>query len=170
MDSVVIVTDQVESPIGKVVFAVRDRRICALGFEEYWPTLEKDLSRRLGVLELARRDDPEGFSERLQAYFRGDLATIDTIPVDPAGTPFQLRVWSALREIPCGTTLSYGELARVIGKPESVRAVGAANGQNPISIVVPCHRVIGADGKLTGYGGGIERKRWLLAHERALLA
>jgi methylated-DNA-[protein]-cysteine S-methyltransferase len=170
VDDDVIVADEVESPIGKVIFAVRDGKICALGFEEHWPTLEKGLERRLGGVELVRRNDPEGFSERLRAYFRGDVATIDSIPVDPAGTPFQLQVWSALREIPCGRTLSYGELARVIGKPESVRAVGAANGQNPISIVVPCHRVIGADGKLIGYGGGIERKRWLLAHEKALLA
>ncbi len=167
---VMIFTDQVESPIGKVVFGVRDGKMCALGFEEYWPILENSLRRRFGTIELVRRDDPEDFSERLRAYFRGDLGAIDSIPTAPAGTPFQLSVWTALREIPCGRTLSYGELARTIGKPESVRAVGAANGQNPISIVLPCHRVIGANGNLTGYGGGIERKRWLLAHERALLA
>jgi len=167
---VVIFVDQVETPIGNVIFAVREGKLCALGFEEYWPTLEIGLRRRLGAIELVRREDPGGFSERLRAYFAGDLAAIDSIPVDPAGTPFQRSVWAALRDIPCGRTLSYGELARIIGKPESVRAVGAANGQNPISIVVPCHRVIGANGNLTGYGGGIERKRWLLAHEKVLLA
>jgi methylated-DNA-[protein]-cysteine S-methyltransferase len=83
------------------------------------------------------------------------------------GTDFQRTVWQALRRIPCGTTISYGELARRIGRPAAVRAVGLANGANPVGVVVPCHRVIGADGSLTGYGGGIERKRWLLAHERA---
>jgi len=164
-----ILVDDVESPIGTVRFAVHDGKICALGFEDHWPSLEKEVRRRLGPLELGRADDPEGFSARLRDYFRGNLAAIDAIPVDPTGTPFQLRVWSGLREIPCGTTLSYGELACRIGKPESVRAVGAANGANPISIIVPCHRVIGANGDLTGYGGGLSRKRWLLVHEKVLL-
>jgi methylated-DNA-[protein]-cysteine S-methyltransferase len=88
------------------------------------------------------------------------------LPVQTAGTLFQREVWRALREIPCGSTVSYGKLAQQIGRPAAIRAVGLANGSNPIGVVVPCHRVIGADGSLTGYGGGIERKRWLLAHER----
>jgi methylated-DNA-[protein]-cysteine S-methyltransferase len=95
----------------------------------------------------------------------GKLDAIDTIPVDTGGTDFQRTVWQALRGIPAGTTLSYGALAAKIGCPRSVRAVGHANGANPISVVIPCHRLIGADGTLTGYGGGLGRKRWLLAHE-----
>ena len=101
----------------------------------------------------------------LQRYFAGELAAIDTLPVQTGGTAFQREVWRALREIPCGGTVSYAELAERIGRPTAVRAVGLANGSNPVGIVVPCHRVIGANGSLTGYGGGIERKRWLLEHE-----
>ncbi len=103
--------------------------------------------------------------ERLEAYFRGDLSALEEIEVEIGGTPFQHLVWEELRRIPVGETISYGELARRIGRPKAVRAVGAANGQNPIGLVVPCHRVIGADGSLTGYGGGLPRKEWLLAHE-----
>jgi methylated-DNA-[protein]-cysteine S-methyltransferase len=106
-------------------------------------------------------------AEQLSAYFAGELRSFD-LPLAPAGTPFQLAVWEALRRIPYGETRSYGSIAAEIGKgPAASRAVGLANGSNPISIVVPCHRVIGADGSLTGYGGGLERKSWLLAHERA---
>jgi methylated-DNA-[protein]-cysteine S-methyltransferase len=102
---------------------------------------------------------------QLDAYFAGELTTFD-IPLTMQGTPFQQQVWQALTTIPYGTTLSYGELAQQLGQPHASRAVGLANGRNPVSIVVPCHRVIGANGKLTGYGGGIERKHWLLTHER----
>ena len=104
-------------------------------------------------------------ARQLDAYFAGQLRTFD-LPLAPTGTPFQQRVWSALREIPFGETRSYGQLAKAIGKPSAMRAVGAANGRNPIAIVVPCHRVIGADGSLTGFGGGIERKRFLLSLEQ----
>ena len=104
--------------------------------------------------------------EQLSAYFAGRLRQFD-LPLAPRGTDFQLRVWRALRDIPYGRTESYGGLARHIGQPAASRAVGMANGRNPLSIVVPCHRVIGADGSLTGYGGGIRRKRWLLQHEAA---
>ena len=102
--------------------------------------------------------------EQLTAYFANELREFD-IPLAPQGTEFQQKVWQALREIPFGETLSYGELARRINQPAASRAVGRANGLNPISIIVPCHRVIGANGTLTGYGGGLDRKRWLLAHE-----
>jgi len=105
----------------------------------------------------------------LKAYFDGDLEAIDGLDVGKPGTAFQREVWAELRNIPCGTTISYAELAERIGRPKAVRAVGTANGANPISIVVPCHRVIGANGTLTGYGGGLENKRWLLVHEGALL-
>jgi methylated-DNA-[protein]-cysteine S-methyltransferase len=102
--------------------------------------------------------------EQLEAYFAGALRAFD-LPLAPAGTPFELAVWAALREIPFGATLSYGALAARLGRPGAARAVGRANGRNPLSIVVPCHRVIGGDGALTGYGGGLARKAWLLAHE-----
>jgi methylated-DNA-[protein]-cysteine S-methyltransferase len=102
----------------------------------------------------------------LEAYFDGDLRAIESVRTHTRGTDFQRQVWAALREIPAGGTVSYGALAARIGRPKAVRAVGAANGANPIPVVVPCHRVIGADASLTGFGGGLERKRWLLAHER----
>lgn len=101
---------------------------------------------------------------QLAEYFRGDRTTFD-LPLATGGTPFQQQVWNALMRIPYGATASYGDVARWIRRPDAVRAVGAANGANPIAIVVPCHRVIGADGRLVGYGGGLERKRWLMAHE-----
>jgi methylated-DNA-[protein]-cysteine S-methyltransferase len=103
--------------------------------------------------------------EQLTAYFAGNLTEFD-LPLQMAGTNFQKRVWEALKTIPYGITISYGKLAQEIGQPNASRAVGLANGQNPISIIVPCHRVIGANGKLTGYGGGIERKQWLVHHEQ----
>ena len=106
---------------------------------------------------------------QLQAYFAGECTAFD-LPLAPRGTPFQQRVWQALGEIPYGQTVSYAEIARRIGQPNAVRAVGRANGSNPISIVVPCHRVIGSSGSLTGYGGGLDRKRWLLAHEANVVA
>jgi O-6-methylguanine DNA methyltransferase len=103
-------------------------------------------------------------AEQLRAYFAGERTDF-TVKLDPRGTAFQRRVWDALATIPYGTTTTYGRLAAVLGDPRSTRAVGLANGRNPIAIVIPCHRVIGADGKLTGYGGGLDRKRWLLSHE-----
>lgn len=106
--------------------------------------------------------------EQLQAYFAGELKLFD-LPLAPQGSAFQRRVWAELDRIPYGVTFSYGEIARRIGNPKASRAVGLANGRNPISIITPCHRVIGANGSLTGYGGGIERKRWLLRHEGVLL-
>jgi methylated-DNA-[protein]-cysteine S-methyltransferase len=105
--------------------------------------------------------------EQLDEYYAGTRRTFD-LPLAPRGTPFQLRVWSALREIPYGVTWSYLDIARKLGDVKATRAVGAANGRNPLPIVVPCHRVIGADGSLTGFGGGLPIKRWLLSHERAL--
>ena len=155
------------SPIGTIVLAVRDGTLTALVFAEGWPDRRARLVKRFGDVDLRGAADPAGVSGRLAAYFAGDLGALDAIPVDPGGTPFQRRVWAALRTIPAGETVSYQTLARRIGAPTAVRAVGAANRTNPIGIVVPCHRVIGADGSLTGYGGGIERKRWLLTHERA---
>jgi methylated-DNA-[protein]-cysteine S-methyltransferase len=110
---------------------------------------------------------PHSLSDAITRYFAGDLAALNALPVATAGTPFQRSVWSALREIPHGTTMTYAELAQQIGKPTATRAVGLANGSNPIGVIVPCHRVIGSNVSLTGYGGGIDRKRWLLDHESA---
>jgi methylated-DNA-[protein]-cysteine S-methyltransferase len=115
-----------------------------------------------------RRDDPglRGVTEQLAAYFAGELTAFD-VALAPRGSPFQLEVWAALREIPYGATTTYGALARRLGRPVgAARAVGACNGRNPISILVPCHRVIGASGNVIGYAGGVDRKRWLLAHEQ----
>ncbi len=129
---------------------------------ERWRT---QFHRRHGDAALRPTHNPFGHVAMLERYFAGDIAAIDTIPVRFSGTPFQVKVWSALRTIPAGTTLSYGALAARIGMPTAVRAVGLANGSNPVGVVVPCHRVIGSDGSLTGYGGGLARKRWLLEHE-----
>jgi methylated-DNA-[protein]-cysteine S-methyltransferase len=126
------------------------------------------LQRRLGGAELRRVDDAGGFASAFRRYFDGELDALDALPVDTGGTPFQQAVWTALRAIPCGHTVSYGTLAARIGSPTAVRAVGAANGRNPVPIVIPCHRVIAANGTLWGYGGGLDMKRWLLRHEGAL--
>jgi methylated-DNA-[protein]-cysteine S-methyltransferase len=115
--------------------------------------------------ELVGARDPFGVSTALAEYFAGKVETIDTLAVDGQGTDFQRRVWRALREVPAGSTASYGNIAVRIGSPRAFRAVGAANHDNPIGIVVPCHRIIGKNGALTGYAGGLERKRWLLSHE-----
>ena len=112
---------------------------------------------------------PQGIKQAFEAYFAGDLDALIPIAWRTGGTEFQRKVWTALCAIPAGQTESYGQLAARIGLPKAVRAVGLANGANPVGVVVPCHRVIGANGSLTGYGGGIERKRWLLAHEAAAL-
>jgi methylated-DNA-[protein]-cysteine S-methyltransferase len=141
----------------------------ALDFHDFEPRMRRLLRLHYGAdgndFTLEGRPAPVAIQCALRNYFAGDLTATDAIPVVTNGTPFQRDVWAALRTIRAGTTLSYGALARQLGRPKSVRAVGLANGANPIGIVVPCHRVIGADGSLTGYGGGIDRKRWLLAHE-----
>ena len=114
----------------------------------------------------ADRNDPSGITDRVRRYYEGQLDALDEIPVRfDTGTPFQQEVWHALRTIPVGETISYAELAHRVGRPTGFRAVGSANGRNPIAVVVPCHRVIAADGTLGGYSGGLDNKRWLLAHE-----
>lgn len=156
------------APIGRVLLASDGKRVLALDFDDPETRLLPPLRRRFGAgVRLREAGDPQGFVTTLAAYFDGELEALRALPLDPGGTPFQQRVWSALREIPPGRTLSYGALAARIGRPTAVRAVGHANGQNPISIAVPCHRLIGSGGALTGYGGGLARKRWLLAHEGA---
>jgi methylated-DNA-[protein]-cysteine S-methyltransferase len=156
-----------ESPIGKIVVALHDARLCALRFAEHWPRMRPLLEKRFGQVDFRQAADPAGVITCLRKYFAGDFGALDAIIIDTGGTPFQQRVWKELRKIPAGRTVSYAHIAMAIGAPTAVRAVGAANGSNPVGIVVPCHRVIGSNGQLTGYGGGIERKRWLLRHESA---
>ena len=156
---------EISTPIGTIRAATRDRVLCALAFVDRWTRVAAHLERRFGAVELRPATDPGGVATALRRYFDGATGALETLAVDTGGTAFQQRVWRALGDIPYGTTIAYGELARRIGEPAAVRAVGAANGANPISIVLPCHRVIGASGDLTGYGGGLARKRWLLAHE-----
>ena len=164
---------KVRSPVGEIFFTVSNggrEALCGLVFDQYREVLLEELARRYGELELSNERDPAGVASRLRAYLDGELTALDDIPVETGGTPFQRAVWAALRRVPAGETRSYADLARAVGSPRAVRAVGAANGQNPVSLVVPCHRIIRSDGKLCGYGGGVERKRWLLVHEGALLA
>jgi methylated-DNA-[protein]-cysteine S-methyltransferase len=163
----VLTIDRIGSPIGTVLIVCDDKALCALEFGDSDDRMTGSLRRRYGNFKLRSTDNPLGVSARLHAYFAGDLGAIDEVRVDNGGTPFQEKVWAALRAIPPGTTMTYGGLAARLGAPKANRAVGAANGQNPNSIVVPCHRLVGADGTLTGYGGGIERKRWLIEHEGA---
>src|SRR5215207_9029646 len=127
------------------------------------------LRRHHPAASIVEQTDPAGAVSALDSYFGGDLGALDALPVDCLGTPFQQRVWSELRKVGAGRTASYLDIARAIGSAASTRAVGAANGANPVAIVVPCHRIIGTSGSLVGYGGGLERKRWLLQHEGILL-
>ena len=157
--------DHIDSPIGTILIVVDGEQLCSLDFADYEQRMMTLLLRRYGPIHLAQTIDPCGFSSHIRDYFAGDYRCLDAIPVSTGGTAFQQQVWSTLRTIPPGTTINYGEIAAKLGKPAAYRAVGGANALNPIPIVLPCHRVVGADASLTGYGGGIERKRWLLQHE-----
>jgi O-6-methylguanine DNA methyltransferase len=161
--------DRVASPIGTILLVTDgEGRLRALDFEDHADRMDHLLRRHYGPegYTLAAGSAPAAVSSALAAFFAGDLRAIDAITVATAGTAFQRRVWAALRRIPPAATTTYGTLAATLGNPRASRAVGLANGSNPIGIVVPCHRVVGSGGALTGYGGGIERKRWLLEHER----
>jgi methylated-DNA-[protein]-cysteine S-methyltransferase len=165
-----LLADRLPTPVGELLLvADTDGRLCAAEWTDHEDRLQRSLRLQCGArgYALAPAANPAGLTAALAAYFRGELGAIDTLPVSAGGSEFQRLVWRALRQIPCGRTTSYGALAQRIGRPTAVRAVGLANGANPVSVVVPCHRVIGSDGSLTGYGGGIERKRWLLEHEQA---
>jgi methylated-DNA-[protein]-cysteine S-methyltransferase len=136
-----------------------------LDFGAFEDRVLQRLKRHYGAVALDEGLSPAPVAQALDAYFSGDIAAIDRLAVVTGGTEFQRAVWAALRTVGAGDTASYGDIARRIGKPKAFRAVGLANNANPIAIVVPCHRIVGSDGSLTGYGGGIERKRWLLEHE-----
>jgi methylated-DNA-[protein]-cysteine S-methyltransferase len=161
--------ERFDTPTGKMVIVTdTEHRLRAADWEDKGDRMLRLLHRHYGRngLELLPAQSESRARLALEAYFEGELDAIDALLTAARGTDFQCRVWSLLRTIPPGTTLSYGQLASRLGKPAAVRAVGAANAANPIPVVVPCHRVIGSDASLTGFGGGLERKRWLLAHER----
>ncbi len=157
--------DEMETPIGNIVIGEVGGALVALDFESGVQPVVARLKRRYGRIEINNGNGARSFRDRLKAYFDGDLAAITGLRVDPKGTAFQREVWDALQRIPAGSTASYSDIAAKIGRPAAVRAVGLANARNPIAVVIPCHRVVGRDGSLTGYAGGLERKRWLLEHE-----
>ncbi len=160
--------DRMESPLGTVLLVWEGQNLRALDFSDYETRMSKLLRQHYGGYKLHEAAAPASLRDPLKEYFAGDLAALDCVAVQTNGTEFQRDVWAALRTIPVGQTRTYGELAKQINRPAAVRAVGMTNGANPIGIVVPCHRVIGANGTLTGYAGGLERKRWLLEHEGAI--
>jgi methylated-DNA-[protein]-cysteine S-methyltransferase len=160
--------DRLASPLGEILL-VTDQAgtVRALDFHDHAPRMMRLLRRHYGDLRLTDGAAPVAARQALSAYFEGELAALDAIPWATGGTAFQRQVWSALTAIAPGTTATYAALAAQIGRPAAVRAVGAANGANPVAILVPCHRLIGATGALTGYAGGLQRKAWLLRHEGA---
>lgn len=163
-----LLIDRIDTPIGEMLLVIDGEGcLCAADFHDYEDRMRRllHLYQPAGVLRPARAPNP--LREALAAYFAGEIGALDRIEVRTGGTDFQQKVWRELRTLAAGQTTTYGRLAARIGAPKAVRAVGAANGANPVSVVVPCHRLIGANGRLTGYGGGLDRKRWLLAHEGA---
>ena len=159
-----------ETPLGAAQIVFDGAGVLrAFDWDSHRERMDRLLRRHYGAVALRDAPAPQGLLAPFQAYFGGEAGALAAIPWATAGTAFQNRVWQALCDIPAGDTWSYGRLALHIGAPSAVRAVGLANGANPVGLVVPCHRVIGANGSLTGYGGGLERKRWLLAHEGAEL-
>ena len=163
MDHIDLAT--VDSPIGKLTVAARGSKVCLVHFGPANKYVRSALATWYPGAPIESSEDPGGVARVLSRYFDGDLASLDEVQVELHGTPFQQTVWNALRTVTVGTTTSYAEIARRVGAPSAVRAVGAANGANPVAVVLPCHRIIGSNGSLTGYGGGLERKRWLLDHE-----
>jgi len=154
------------TPIGvALVVTDADEQLCALDWADFEHRMAELMRQQYGRADLVEGVAPVAIRQALAGYFAGDLDSLATVRCRFGGTPFQREVWSALRGITPGETVSYGALAARIKRPKAVRAVGHANGANPISVVVPCHRVVGSNGSLTGYGGGLDRKRWLLRHE-----
>ena len=163
--------EQLSSPLGPMLLLTDDQQsLRMLDWVDCQERMDRLLRRQYGLGQTRTVPSTRRTAARdaMEAYFAGDLTAIDSLPVANGGTDFQRQVWAALRTIPAGQTCSYGQLAAAIDRPKAVRALGLANGANPIAIVVPCHRVIGANAALTGYGSGIARKRWLLDHEAGL--
>lgn len=162
-----LLAERLATPLGEMCLVRTGEVVVALSFDGYGPHVRSYLERHFAQSEPAFEDGNSEAARRLRAYFEGDLAAIDGIETAPKGTPFQQQVWALLRTIGPGEVTSYSTLAERLGNRLATRAVGAANGRNPIAIIHPCHRVIGASLALTGYAGGLDRKRWLLDHERA---
>ena len=166
--------EQMPTPIGTMVLVTDEaERVRALDWDDHLPRMVRLLQRQYSSPHIAldrytERKRPSAARKALEAYFEGNITAFDHVGVETGGTAFQRSVWAALRRIPAGQTTSYSALAATIDRPRAMRAVGLANGSNPIGIIVPCHRVIGASGALTGYGGGLARKQWLLEHEGAI--
>ena len=161
-----LLLSHVASPIGMIMLVTDGEALRALEFQDHEPRMHRLLRLQYGSYVLTPIRDAGEPGRGIKAYFDGDVAALDRLAVHTAGTEFQRLVWAELRRIPPGTTTTYSQLAARIGRAKASRAVGLANGSNPVAIVVPCHRVVGADASLTGYGGGLERKAWLIAHER----
>ncbi|RFB03923.1 methylated-DNA--[protein]-cysteine S-methyltransferase [Parvularcula marina] len=163
-----LIRELIDTPVGPITLITQsDGTVRMLEFTEKRDREEIHLKRHFGDAEIRDGKTSGPARKAVEAYFNGDIAAIDTLTTDAAGTEFQTKVWATLRTIPAGETWSYGDLAGAVGSPKAFRAVGSANGANPIAIIVPCHRVIATGGKLGGYGGGLDRKKWLLAHEAA---
>lgn len=166
-----LILDRIATPLGPVLVLTDEAgAVCAFDFEEHEPRMRRLTARHHPKATLVDGPAPGALKAAVAAYFAGDVGAFDGLAVRTGGTEFQRAVWAALRAIPPGETRSYGQLAAAVGRPKAMRAVGLANGSNPVGVIVPCHRVIGANGTLTGYAGGIERKRWLLAHEARVYA
>ncbi len=162
--------DRLDTPIGTALLVTdADDVLCALDWQDYEPRMRELLRLQHGAVDLKQKPAPRDMRSALSAYFDGELGALRAIKTRLGGTPFQRKIWTALANIPPGTTMSYGALAAALGAPRAMRAVGHANGANPLSVVIPCHRLIGADGSLVKYGGGLYRKRWLLEHEGVVL-
>ena len=169
VDVITLEVVELRSPLGTLIAVVHDSAICSMTFANDWPRARRRLKKWFGDIQFRDSTRPNTVCEPVDAYFDGELDALDSLHVDLLGTTFQTTVWTALRKIPAGSTATYGEIAHRIENPNAARAVGRAASQNPIGIVVPCHRVICADGHISGYKWGASRKRWLLKHEGALL-
>ena len=160
--------DRLETPVGVALIVTDEGGVLrAFNWTDYEPSMRAWIGKHYPKAKLVEGRAPPPVRGAFETYFRGEARALETVAWAASGTPFQLKVWEALCGIPAGETVSYAQLAERIGRPTAVRAVGLANGANPVAVVVPCHRVIGANGSLTGYGGGLPRKRWLLDLEGA---
>ena len=157
------------SPIGDIQIFTEGESLVFLDFADNADRIEELMGKRYGDFEIVESENAAEMCDRLDRYFNGDWSAFEGLNVSAGGTDFQKSVWEGLRAIPTGQSISYDQLARDVGNPNAIRAAASANARNPVSIVIPCHRVIGKNGAMRGYAGGIERKVWLLRHEGALI-